>query len=105
VTQYGPGNKSYRYPVEMNIEQLEPGAESGTIRYPTFPCRGQLQLSRSSGDRYVFKERISASGVDRCTAGGTIVATLSGARLAWRWVGDVGDTRVQVLGSLRRNET
>ena len=101
VTQYGPGNKTYRYNVHMNINQLEPGAVAGTIRYPSFPCTGSLQLSRQSGDRYVFKERIT-SGASRCTAGGTIVTTVTGERLSWRWVGKVGGEAVEVLGSLQR---
>lgn len=101
VTQYGPGNKTYRYNVHMNINQLKPGAVAGTIRYPDIPCTGQLQLSRQSGDRSVFKERITG-GTSRCDVAGTIVTTVSGERLSWRWVGRLNGKPVEVLGSLQQ---
>jgi len=101
VTQYGPGDKTSRYPVQMNIRQLVPGAVAGTVRYPTYPCEGQLQLRRANENegRYVFRESIR-TGRRLCTAGGTISTTVSGQRLSWRWVG--GDD-VEVIGSLARD--
>ena len=103
VTQYGPGNKTYRYNVHMNINQMQEAAIAGTIRYPSFPCSGQLQLQRQSGDRSVFRERIT-SNIKECTAGGTIVTTANGDRLSWRWVGKNAAKNVEVLGSLQRRD-
>lgn len=103
VTQYGPGDKTYRYTVHMNVNQMQQGAIAGTIRYPSFPCSGQLQLQRQSGDRSVFRERIT-SNIKECTAGGTIVTTANGDRLSWRWVGKNEAKSVEVLGSLQRRD-
>jgi hypothetical protein len=58
---------------------------------------GELQLSRASGQHYVFRERIT-TGRSRCFDGGRIIATVSGDSMSWRWVG----SNSEVLGKLAR---
>jgi hypothetical protein len=97
VTQYGPGSRTSRYPVEIAITDDTPGAVAGTIAYPTLPCAGELRLSRASAPRYVFRERI-VSGRGRCFDGGTVSVAVSGSEMTWRWVG----SGAEALGRLVR---
>ena len=99
VTQYGPGDETSDYPVEMTITSTDQGAAAGTVEYPTLSCGGELRLSRGSGQGYVFRERIT-SGRKQCTDGGAISATVSGDSMDWRWVGP----GVEVLGTLSRED-
>jgi len=97
LTQYGPGDTTSRYRVRMTIRALTSGAPAGTIAYPSLHCGGKLRLSRASGQRYVFRERIT-TGRKLCFDGGTIIATVAGDGMSWRWVG----TTSEVLGRLKR---
>jgi hypothetical protein len=97
VTQYGPGDETSEYPVEMTITAADQGADAGTTDYPTIPCSGELQLSRGEGQHFVFRERIT-SNRKRCSDGGTISVTVSGDSMSWRWVG----AEAEVLGTLTR---
>jgi hypothetical protein len=97
VTQYGPGDTTARYRLRMKVTKTEQGVRAGSISYPGLRCAGELQLSRASGQHYVFRERIT-SGRNRCYDGGRITATVSGGSMSWRWVG----SNNEVLGKLSR---
>jgi hypothetical protein len=97
VTQYGPGQKTERYPTVMTVTADEPGAVAGTIRYPSLGCGGELQLRGTEASRHIYREHIT-SGRKRCYDGGTIFASVSRGSMSWRWVGSGNE----VVGVLRR---
>jgi hypothetical protein len=97
VTQYGPGHTTLRYAVQMNIVGSTPGEIAGAIRYPSLSCGGQLQLSSAQNNSFVYRERITF-GRSECFDGGTILATVSGDSMSWRWVARGSE----VLGVLSR---
>jgi hypothetical protein len=83
-TQVTRSREQSSYPIRLTIRRLAVGAVAGTIDYPTFPCGGLVRLLRGIGDRYVLREDIRY-GRRKCDRDGTIVITLSGSRLNFRW--------------------
>lgn len=98
VTQVNADGKRYRYEAFMTVTGVsDVGAVSGTVRYPSFPCSGNIIYLRSDGDRFFFRERITARE-DKCPSGGRIRATVSGDQMAWRWLRGT----IKVAGILKR---
>jgi hypothetical protein len=84
VTQHGPGTTTQHYFVEMTVTAGTVGSVAGEITYPSLNCGGTLQLLSIHGSSYVYREQINV-GRSRCSSGGTIDATVTGASLSWRW--------------------
>ena len=98
VTQYGPGSKRYHYRAIMTVRNVNTvGARAGSIRYPSFPCGGVLQLTRRHANRFVFIEHIT-SNPKTCPSGGRITSTVRSGTMEWRWVRKT----IVVLGNLER---
>jgi hypothetical protein len=84
ATQRNKDGTGGSYRMSLTIKPVDPGAIAGKIRYPTYPCGGDIRFVRREGERYVFKELIRY-GKRECDRDATIVVRPSGLRLAFRW--------------------
>ncbi|MEI2701150.1 MAG: hypothetical protein V9E83_01975 [Baekduia sp.] len=98
VLQTNADGKQYRYSATMTVAFVgERGVVSGTVRYPSFPCGGDIVYLRTDVDRFYFRERIT-SNESKCPSGGRIRATVRGDEMAWRWTRGT----IAVAGILKR---
>jgi hypothetical protein len=103
VEQFGPGQQTDHYRVEVSIGELVVGGEGGHITYPKFDCSGPLVVAEASEDAATFREQLD-HGAKRCYGGGAkITVALKGSRLSFHWLGrSNAGTKVEVLGRLRQ---
>ena len=85
VAQSGGGYPTLVYPVSMEIRELVPGEESGSITYLHLNCSGRLTFDRNSSGVYIFFEEITTNQ-DKCTTQGRIdVEEKSSREIIWEW--------------------
>ena len=78
LTQIGFGD----YPVEMIINNLVVGENSGNTNYASIPCSGELTLLSNTDSLHVFSEMIS-SGL--CDSGEIELYKLSEDSIQFNW--------------------